>query len=99
VRFDGFDWDDGNRGKNEALHNVSDEEAEDILLGDPVLRVSGRRGSPERRYIAYGQTEDGDYLVVVFTTRRRLARVISARPMNDAEERYYRSHRGQRPGA
>ena len=93
MRFDGFDWDDGNRGKNEALHNVSDEDAEDVLLADPVLRASGRRGSQERRYIAYGRSESGDYLVVVFTLRGRLARIISARPMNVAEARYFRRRR------
>lgn len=93
MRFDGFDWDEGNRGKNEALHNVSDDDAGDVLLADPVLRVSGRRGSLERRYIAYGQSESGDYLVVVFTMRGRLARIISARAMNAAEARYFRRHR------
>lgn len=93
MRFDGFDWDDGNLGKNQALHNVTDDEAEEILLANPILRVSGRRGAAERRYIAYGQSDDGDYLLVVFTMRGNLARVISARPMNRAEERYYRGHR------
>ena len=32
----GFDWDDGNQGKNWEKHGVSDGEAEEIFFNDPL---------------------------------------------------------------
>lgn len=49
-----------------------------------VLR--GRRG----RYLAYGRTEAGRYLLVVLIQRgRRIVRVITARDMTDRERQFY----------
>lgn len=88
----GFDWDDGNEGKNWNKHRVSDGEAEEIFFHDPL--VAGSDAAPstkERRYFALGQTNVGRPLFVAFTIRERLIRVISAREMTKRELRRYRS--------
>lgn len=86
----GFDWDDGNQGKNWEKHDVSDAECEEVFFND--LLVAGadpKRSKRERRYYALGQTDAGRLLFVAFTIRKNLIRVISARDMTKAELRKY----------
>jgi uncharacterized protein len=90
----GFDWDDGNVNKNWEKHGVADAECEEIFFNRP-LAVRGDRGhssEEERRWHALGRTDGGRCLLVVFTVRRNLIRVISARPMTSREWRLYASY-------
>ena len=88
----GFDWNDGNEGKNWEKHRVSDGEAEEIFFNDPLVAGADQAHSrKERRYFALGQTGARRPLFVVFTIRRQLIRVISAREMTKREQRWYRS--------
>ena len=88
----GFDWDGGNEGKNWEKHRVSDGEAEEIFFNDPLVAGSDATHSKtERRYFALGRTDSRRPLFVVFTIRKRLIRVISAREMTKRELRRYRS--------
>jgi uncharacterized DUF497 family protein len=43
----------------------------------------------ETRFYALGQTDTGRLLFVVFTARKNLIRVISARDMNKKERKVY----------
>jgi uncharacterized DUF497 family protein len=48
----------------------------------------------EDLYTAFAQIESGRYLIVFFINKgSQTALPISARDMNDAEERYYEKHR------
>ena len=86
----GFDWDDANTLKNWERHRVAPEEAEDAFFHEPfVLRSDPRHSKREKRYYALGQTAAGRRLFVVFTVRRKLIRVISARDMNRNETETY----------
>jgi uncharacterized DUF497 family protein len=86
----GFDWDDANTQKNWERHRVSSEEAEDVFFHEPlVVRSDLRHSKTEKRYYALGQTSVGRRLFVVFTVRRKLIRVISARDMNRNESETY----------
>jgi uncharacterized DUF497 family protein len=86
----GFDWDDANIQKNWDGHRVTPEEAEDVFFQEPlVVRSDVRNSKTEKRHYALGQTGAGRRLFIVFTVRRKLIRVISAREMNRNEtERY-----------
>ena len=87
---DGFDWDDGNIGKNWDKHRVTDWECEEIFLNRPlVLGSDATHSQAEVRYYALGQTDRGRWLFVAFTVRERLIRPISARDMNAYERRLY----------
>lgn len=81
----GFDWDDGNRGKNWIGHRVSDREAEEVFLNQPFLGPDFEHSSEEERLFAAGATDRGRRLVVFFTIRHGRIRVISARPMTRRE--------------
>ena len=86
--LDGFEWDQGNSSKNWMLHRVSQTEAEQVFLNRPLV-VVGAPFKGEPRQFAFGQTDAGRLLTVVFTIRGSLLRVISVRPMSRRERRGY----------
>ncbi|HEY5056044.1 MAG TPA: BrnT family toxin [Acidobacteriaceae bacterium] len=89
----GFDWDEANTSKNWDKHRVSPEEAESIFFHDPLTLMSDHAHSlQEARFQALGETPVGRRLLVVFTVRRKLIRVISARNMNRRESEAYAKH-------
>jgi uncharacterized DUF497 family protein len=51
--------------------------------------LSGARSAREARYYALGHTDTRTLLLVVFTLRGSLIRVISARPMSRREREVY----------
>lgn len=86
----GFDWDEGNTSKNWDKHRVGPDEGESIFFHDPLLlRSDIGHATREKRYHALGETTAGRRLLVVFTVRRKLIRVISARDMNRRETEAY----------
>ncbi|MBA3519219.1 MAG: BrnT family toxin [Rhizobiales bacterium] len=91
ARIEGFDWDDGNSRKSAEKHAVSQGQAEQVFLNEPLLVVQDRKHSDsELRFHALGRTDDGRHLHVTFTLREdgRLIRVISARDMNRKERAF-----------
>ena len=89
----GFQWDEGNVDKNRTMDNVENWGCEQIFFNAPLL-VAGdpRHSAKEERWAAFGHTDDGRLLTVVFTKRRNLIRVISARDMNRKERGFYEEH-------
>ena len=88
----GFDWDEGNIGKNWAKHRVTDWECEEVFFNQPLALASDVEHSrTEARYYALGQTDRERLLSVSFTIRRRLIRPISVRDINARERRAYES--------
>jgi uncharacterized protein len=89
-RFTGFQWDEGNIDKNLLKHDVENWECEQkffneplIILYDPIHSLS------ENRWVAFGKTDTDRLLIIIFTRRGKLLRVISARDMNRKERKYY----------
>jgi uncharacterized protein len=85
---EGFQWDKGNASKNWTRHQVSQTEAEQIFLNRPLV-VVGAPFRNEPRQFAFGHTDAGRLLTVVFTVRGSLLRVVSVRPMSRRERRRY----------
>ncbi len=86
----GFEWDAGNRDKNEEKHGVSYVECEEIFFNKPLIVVpDGLHSRDEERYFALGRTHEKRLLSVVFMIRDRKIRVISARPMSRKERIIY----------
>jgi uncharacterized protein len=86
----GFDWDEGNIQKNWDLHAVTPEEAEEVFFSEPlVVRSDVQPSKREKRYYVMGRSGAGRRRFVVFTVRRKLIRVISARDMNRREQVSY----------
>jgi len=90
AQCEGFDWDRGNLLKNWEKHEVSRSECEQVFFNQPLVAAGDEKHSAsEARYYALGQTDAGRRLFVVFTVRRNLIRVISARDMNRLERKVY----------
>jgi uncharacterized protein len=86
----GFEWDAGNATKNWTKHTVSQSECEQVFFSAPlVLATDPEHSADEPRYFALGHTDEGRLLLVVFTLRDTLIRVISARPMSRREREVY----------
>ena len=92
ARVVGFDWDAGNERKSADEHGVSQAEAEQAFLNQPLLVLKDDRHSVvEARFHALGRTNDNRRLHIVFTLRREATsiRVISARDMSARERTVY----------
>ena len=90
ARLAGFDWDRGNAEKNWARHAVTRNEAEEVFFHEPVLLAEDDiHSTREPRYLVLGRTAADRRLAVIFTVRRDLVRVISARPMSRKERTLY----------
>jgi len=88
--FVGFQWDRGNSNKNLVKHNVQNWECEQVFFNRPLLVLEDPGHSvAEKRWAAFGKTDSGRILVVIFTKRGNLLRVISARGMNSKERGFY----------
>src|SRR5688500_5167591 len=90
VAATGFEWDEGNATKNWTKHEVTQTECEQAFFNVPlVLAADPDHSMAEARYFGLGQTDAGRLLLVVFTLRGPLVRVISARPMSRREREVY----------
>ena len=89
----GFDWDKGNFEKNRLKHGVSPFECEQIFFNQPLIVAQDEAHSQkETRLYALGQTDMSRLLFVVFTVRKNLIRVISARDMSRSEKEVFKNH-------
>ena len=89
-KFVGFQWDEGNTHKNLLKHHVEDWECEQVFFNEPLLVLEDPKHSiAEKRWAAFGRTDGKRLLVVIFTRRGKLLRVISAREMNRKEKTFY----------
>lgn len=88
-----FDWDQWNIQKNELKHGVSYIEAESVFYDDShkLFRDEMHSTTKEPRYILYGKSSENRILMVGFTVRKNLIRVITARPASKKERAVYES--------
>lgn len=85
-----FEWDEGNQDKNWNKHNVYYREIEEVFFNRPIkIFPDFQHSQTEHRFLAYGKTNTGDLLTVVFTIRDQKLRVISARRQNKKERHIY----------
>lgn len=90
----GFDWDDGNVYKNEEKHGVNFKRIEEIFFNEPLIIVEDFSHSEnECRCIAFGIDNANEKIMVVFTVRNNLIRVISARKMTRKEKKFYETNK------
>ncbi len=85
----GFHWDQANIEKNWERHSISFFEAEEVFFHDPVIIPDAQHSQREIRYVALGKTRHEKLLTIIFTIRRKIIRIISARPMSRKERIFY----------
>ena len=75
-----------------AAHGVSDTEAEQLFVNEPLLVLEDvAHSAAEPRWHALGRTTAGRLLLATFTFRAggTKVRIISARPMHRKERKIY----------
>ena len=85
-----FEWDARKAANNRARHKVSFDEAV-TAFGDPLGRITDdpRHSENEQRFVLLGQSRRRRLLVVMFTERGEVTRLISARKATRRERRTY----------
>jgi uncharacterized DUF497 family protein len=94
-----FDWDEANRN-HLARHDVTSQEAEEVVLGDPLdseLQTAEDSGG-EERLLQLGETATGRILQLLTTWRGGRVRVISAWDAPKQVKLYYLAEMRQRYG-
>ena len=91
MYIDDIIWLDTIIEKLERKHHISPEEVEEVLSNEPRIRRAQRgHVQGEDVYYAYGQTDSGRYVFVVFVYKHtREALIVSARDMDTKERHYY----------
>lgn len=85
-----FAWDETKARKNLAKHGVSFSGAAQVFGDDFASCVTDPAHSlGEERFLLFGVSESGRYLVVSFAERSEMIRLISARTMTATERRAY----------
>jgi uncharacterized DUF497 family protein len=87
MRIENITWDD-DTADHISRHAVSPEEVEEVLFNDSDLPQIMR--GKENRYLAYGKTNAGRFLLVVLIIANRKTRIITARDMTEREKKFYR---------
>lgn len=89
-----FHWSDANIN-HIAKHGVTPDEAEQVILNDPIdLKFQHR--SQEERFSQIGETDQGRILVVVSTWRMGLFRVVTAFPAKKRLRAFFATQKANR---
>ncbi len=70
-----------------SRHAVLPEEVEQVLFNDHNLPLIMR--GKEGKYLVYGKTDAGRFLFVVWVSKYRKTKIITARDMSKKEKQFY----------
>jgi len=90
VRIENISWDQ-DTVDHIARHSITPEEVEEVLFNeiDLPLIMRGKEG----RYLAYGRTDGGRLLLVVWAFKNRKTKIITASDLNIKEKQFYNRRR------
>ena len=85
-----FDWDSSKASVNLRKHGVSFHEAATVF-GDPMALTFSDpdHSSGEMRFLTFGVSRNSKFLIVSYTERQDVTRIISARKMSRQEREIY----------
>jgi uncharacterized DUF497 family protein len=85
-----FEWDEGKAEANLGKHGVSFEETQTVF-DDPLYVdfYDPDHSYDEHRYLIIGQSQQGHLLLVSYTERSDVIRLISSREVTLAERKAY----------
>lgn len=86
-----FDWNEGNLDHIKK-HSVEYRECEEIFFNDVLYFEDTKHSNLEKRFLAYGITNEKRLLTVVFTIRNNKVRIISARNQHEKERTVYKQN-------
>ena len=83
-----FEWDKNKNEKNIEKHGIDFHDAEEVFNNPMLVKEDKRRDYGEKRYIALGLLRKF-VVVVVYTIRVAVIRIISIRKANKKERNTY----------
>ena len=85
-----LDWDTKKAASNVRKHSVSFEEA-GTVFGDPMALTfdDTDHSTGEMRFLTFGVTITNKFVIVSYTERQDVTRIISARKMSKQERDIY----------
>jgi len=86
-----FEWDENKNISNQEKHKISFEEATEVFNDEERLKYRTDKDG-EIRFLTIGKAFQL-IMTVVYTTRKMLVRIISARRSSKKERREYLSHK------
>ncbi|MEH1778774.1 MAG: BrnT family toxin [Nostoc sp.] len=86
-----FDWDEEKARSNLVKHNVSFDEATSVFDDPLFLTFADPEHSLQEQRFIMGESAKGRLLVVAYTDRAGITRLISARPATRKERKAYES--------
>ena len=89
-----FDWDDANI-LHIAEHDVTPEEAEEVVLGDALEKGFDASMMDEERWSYIGETAQGRVLQVVITMRGKRIRVVTGFKPTKQDELIYLEYKAE----
>jgi uncharacterized protein len=85
-----FEWDEEKARKNKRKHKVTFQEAATIFADPSIATMfDPDHSDAEDRFISIGRSSQGRLLVVVYTERGGVTRLISCRKAEPTERRKY----------
>ena len=87
MKIEKISWDE-ETVSHITRHAVSPEEVEEVLFNEddnPII-LKGKEG----KYLAFGQTQSGRYLLVVWVNHYKKTGIITARDLTKKEKQFYR---------
>ena len=87
-----FDWDEEKAKSNLAKHGISFDEATSVF-DDPLFLIFAdpEHSLQEQRFLIMRESARGRLLVISYTDRKDITRLISARPATRKERKAYES--------
>ncbi|MCP5053059.1 MAG: BrnT family toxin [bacterium] len=91
MNIDGMIWLEKIVDKLEKKHHITPNEVEQVFMDNPQYRFLEKgKIEGENVYSAYGRTDAGRYVTVIFILKfRKCALIISARDMDKKERKQY----------
>ena len=84
-----YEWDKNKNKTNSLKHKLDFYDAKKVLEGIHLVKEDNRKDYKEKRFIAMGELHKR-MVIVVYTERRNVNRIISMRKANAREEKAYR---------
>ena len=87
MKIERISWDQ-ETADHISNHSVSPEKVEEMLFNNVTSPIIMR--GKEGKYLAYGKTNGGRLLLVVWAARYRKTKIITARDMSKKEKQFYK---------
>ena len=84
-----FEWDEPKNKSNQQKHGISLERAKDVFEDEDAIAYPGNTKGGENRFLLVGKILGRFIIAVVFTIRKQIYRIISARQAGKGEIKDY----------